>query len=371
MTFSHLSLTCRRAVIPLAALAVLLRVSLPAGTVETYYSRGVFPIIRTVFDALLGWVPIPLFYAFWLIVIYRIATGFLKIIRGYRAARRELSVRGAVAGATVEVLVQWSTGILLLITIFLLGWGLNYGRHPVDEVLTITRYSPTLAELRGFVHTEAEELATLRATFTEDTSALTAALFPADLEAAVRPHLVAALVAHGYPAPGRPNVRQLRPRGVLLRWGTSGVYWPWAFEANMDAGLHPLQKPSVMAHELAHAYGFGDEGTCNFWAWLAGTQAQDPSLAYAYRLTYWRRMAGKLRRAEPDAYALWRKDSLAPGIRNDLAAIYATAALYPTLAPALRDQTYNAYLKVQGVEEGLLSYGTVIELVEGYRRRPR
>ena len=231
------------------------------------------------------------------------------------------------------------------------------------------RYSPTLDELRTFVHDEAAALATLRRSISNDTLALTANDFPEDLEATVRPLIAAALTAEGYPAPGRPRARSLYPRGILLHFSTSGVYWPWAGEGNIDAGLHVLQKPSVIAHELGHAYGFGDEGTCSFWAWLAGNQTTDPLLAYAYRLDYWRRLAGKLRQAEPEAYWAWRKDRLAPGIRNDLQAIYDNQALYRDIAPVIRDVTYDAYLRAQGVHDGMLNYGTVIELVEGYRRR--
>lgn len=154
-----------------------------------------------------------------------------------------------------------------------------------------------------------------------------------------------------------------------MRLGTAGVYWPWAAQGNYDAGLHPLQQPAVLAHELAHAYGFGDEGTCSFWAWLAAAEASDPLLRYTLELAYWRQIAGLLRYADPEGYLRWRQENLDPGIRNDLEAIYANGALYEDIAPALRDATYTAYLKAQGIHEGLLNYGRVVRLVEGYRKR--
>jgi len=191
----------------------------------------------------------------------------------------------------------------MLVTIFLLGWGFNYGRLPVEQGIGFNTYQPTLDELRTRVYDGATELSNLRHKVTSDTAALTAVDLPADLEGAVRPLLAEALLKHDYPAPGRPRGRQLKPKGVLLRLSTAGVYWPWAGEGNIDAGLHPLQKPAVMAHE-----------------------------------------------------------------RNDLQAIYDNSELYKDIAPVVRDAAYDTYLKAQGIHEGLLNYGKVVRLVEGYRR---
>lgn len=350
----------RRFVLPLAALLlVVLRLVLPPAAIESAYSRGLFPLLRTVGDALLGWVPFPLFYLFWLGALLVIASWLWRVFRRRGAARwRELGY-GLLRGASL--LVVW----------FLLGWGFNYGRRPVTEVMEFTPYDLSLDELRQRVHGEAAALGELRDRIRVDTHALVAADLVADPEPGVRTALAAALATEGYPTPGRPRARRLYPRGILLRLSTAGVYWPFVAEGHVDAGLHPVQVPSVMAHELAHAYGFGDEGVCSFWAVLAAEHADDPRLRYPLRLGYWRRLAGRLRVAEPEAYWAWRQTDLHPGIRNDLAAIYANAARYEDIAPAVRDATYGAYLRAQGIHDGLLNYGTVIRLVEGERRRRR
>ncbi|MBC6993059.1 DUF3810 family protein [Neolewinella lacunae] len=344
----------------LALLAVLLRVSLPPSLVEAIYSRGLFVLLRTGWDHTLARLPVPLFYVFWLLVLFLAGRALYR----WRQKRRQ-GQGGSWRGAGLGLLQIVS----LLVLVFLLGWGFNYGRETVEERMGFTVYQPTLDELRARVYAEADTLARLRLAVTADTSAIGAAAFSPDLEQEVREMLRLALLRHDYPAPGRPRARQLYPRGLLLHLSTAGVYWPWAGEGNIDAGLHPLQKPPVMAHELAHAYGFGDEGTCTFWAWLAGAESTDPLLAYAFRLDYWRRLAGRLRQAEPEAYWAWREANLLPGIQNDLQSIYDNAAQYQDIAPVLRDVTYDAYLKVQGVQEGMLSYGRVVRMVEGYRRK--
>ncbi|MEM9259240.1 MAG: DUF3810 domain-containing protein [Bacteroidota bacterium] len=345
---------------PLLLASIVLVFRLLAGpvTIERYYSRGLFPLLRVGWDNTIARLPIPLFYVFWLLIL----GGVIWLSRRFLTERRKNEPAWGKLGRR---LVNF---IALLFSAFLLGWGFNYGRQSVETTMGFMPYQPTLSELRTRVRAQAITLGQLRARVTRDTQALSVADFPADLEGSVRPLLREALLDHGYPAPGRPRARRLRPKGVLLHLSTAGVYWPWAGEGNIDAGLHPLQQPSVMAHELAHAYGFGYEGTCTFWAWLAGRHAKDPALAYAFGLGYWRRIAGRLRQAEPEAYWEWRADSLDAGIRNDLQAIYDNAEQYRDIAPVVRDITYDAYLKAQGIHDGLLNYGRVVQLVEGYRK---
>lgn len=342
-------------------ISIGMRVFLPTHFIEEAYSRRLFCLIRPAVDYTVGWLPIPLFYLFWLGVVYLL----FGLVRGWIMGRR----RGATRWRTTKLTgLRVLTILTLLITVFLWVWGFNYGRQPVEQRMGFAVYQPTLEELRSTVYTEAHQLGQLRATISKDTLALTDAVLPQDLEAAVRPLLAATLRAHDYPTPGRPRAWQLLPRGILLRLGTAGVYWPWATQGNIDAGLHPLQKPAVLAHELSHAYGFGDEGTCSFWAQLTADQTDDPGLVYTLRLAYWRQLAGRLRYADPDNYLAWRAAELDAGIRNDLQAIYDNGALYQDIAPALRDATYTAYLHAQGIQEGLLNYGRVVQLVEGYRR---
>lgn len=336
--------------------------------IENYYSRGFFPKFRIIWGGLTSWSPLPLFIVFWIVVLHRSNVFFNA------AMRKGLSLKPKLLLLSRHLFLFWSW----IIIAFFWMWGYNYSRQPVTETLHLsattnrastigfTTYSMTLEELRERVYTEAKLLAELRKEITPDTNFLTRDHFPKDLVTAVQPLLVTALEKHGYPAPGSVRLRQLWPPGILLRWSTSGVYWPWAGEGNIDQGLWHLSKPSVIAHELAHAYGFGDEGSCSFLAYLAGLETSTPALSYAFRLDYWRRIASRLRRADPAGYASFRDGHLDQGIINDLNAIYLNNEKYPDFLPAVRNATYNTYLKAQGIEEGMLNYGTVVRLVEGY-----
>lgn len=349
--------------IALAAISLLIRWTVPDTWIEQGYSRALFPMLRRIWDTLIGsWFPIPLFYVFWGLVLY----AFISWLRKIFTSRRHIGW-GRALGFAATRLVRF---FAWLIVAFFWLWGFNYGRQSVEEVLDFRRYAPDSSALASYVYQEAQALASLRQTFLADSSvAFTHQQLPKDWVRQTRQMLEDALDQEGYPTTGRVLVRQLWPKGVLMRFSTSGVYWPWVGEGNADSGLTALQLPGVVAHEMAHGYGFGDEGICNFWSVLTGFQATDPALEYAFRLDYWRRMASRLRRAQPYKYFAWRQHSLYEGIKTDLAHIYNNNLKYPDLMPRFRTAVYDTYLRAQGVSEGILSYGLVIQLVEGYKRR--
>ncbi|PHI20079.1 hypothetical protein CEQ90_10110 [Lewinellaceae bacterium SD302] len=342
-------------------ISLFLRWITPPESIEQWYSRGIFGWFRWIWDYSLGWSPLPLFFLFWLVVA-------LLIVWWIRHIRRQSGIGQKLLVASRNLLVfgSWLT------VAFLWCWGFNYGRLPVERQLDFTTYEMPLEELIDSVRAGAIEVASARAIYAgEDTTAMQLDRSPAEWESLIRPLVKQALIADGYPVPGRPRGRILAPKGIILRFSASGVYWPWAAEGNVDAGNHPLIKGPILAHELAHAYGFGEEGTCSFWSWRAGNYAEDPLLRYAFQLHYWRELARKWLSVDREGYTKFYHEELAPGIRRDIIAIIENQRLYPDIMPQIRDVAYDAYLKAQGVDDGLLSYRRVVKLVEGYKRKDR
>jgi len=171
-----------------------------------------------------------------------------------------------------------------------------------------------------------------------------------------------------YPTAGTVRGRQLQPKGILLRFSTAGVYFPWTGESNIDAGLHPIQIPFTMAHEFAHGYGFTDEGTCNFLAYLACIQSENKMFQYSGHLSYWRYLASSYRRFDRENYTAYFK-TLPKGIIADLYAIDANSDKYPNILPELRDAAYDTYLKTQGIGEWMKSYSRIVMLVKAWREK--
>ncbi|MEM1216000.1 MAG: DUF3810 family protein [Bacteroidota bacterium] len=337
--------------------ALLIRWVASPEWIERYYSQGFFPLLRLVWDYAVGsWLPVAFVYILILLLLVR----WIRSL--YRWSKRRGRDRWWAALAHVLGFLGW------LVLTFLLLWGFNYGRVPVEDRLGLDWSNLPDTLIAEQVKAEARVLTTLRAKLQRpDSIPLRSDLFPTDQEAQLRQALEDALAYYAYPVVGRVRGRQLVPKGIFLHFSSAGLYLPWTGEGHIDAGLLPLQQAYVLTHELAHGYGFGDEGTCSFWAYLASYYVESPTLVYTIRLGYWRSLAAAWSRQDRAAYLAFRA-TLPPGIRADLEAINANILAYPDWTPVLRDVAYDAYLRSQGITEGLANYSKVIKMVEAWRR---
>ena len=186
------------------------------------------------------------------------------------------------------------------------------------------------------------------------------------LEPMVRRQLVSQLAQMNIHHPGEPRGRQPFWNGFLLRFGAAGIYNPFTGECNIDKGLPNLTKPYTLAHEFCHGYGFGDEGTCSFLAYLALSNSRDTFLKYTAELAFWRELASSYRKSNPSDYKIiW--DKLPSGFQKDIQLIHTTIQQYPEYFEVFRVKAYDQYLKAQGIEEGINNYSKVVTLVLQYR----
>ena len=89
-------------------------------------------------------------------------------------------------------------------------------------------------------------------------------------------------------------------------------------------------------------------------------------IAYAGHLEYCRTVAVNYLMLDPEGYKTFRAQ-LPAGIRADLDAINENLRRYPDIMPRLRYYAYDAYLKSQGIDEGILNYNRVVMLVKAWR----
>jgi len=185
---------------------------------DVVYFRGLFQVLRVGYDYTLGWIPFPMVYVLFFVVV-QVIYQFLKF-KGFRTSQ----------GITAKV---WSlihpilslAGAVIFFFYFL--WGFNYQQPTLASQLELPTVQPDTLELYSEASLLLEEMTQI-------------------------------------PTVGRVRVRELRPSGILLRISTAGVYIPFVCEGHIDAGLHATQYPFTMAHEMSHGYGIADEGTCNF-----------------------------------------------------------------------------------------------------------
>jgi Protein of unknown function (DUF3810) len=195
-------------------------------------------------------------------------------------------------------------------------------------------------------------------------SPLSNAQLPNDFENLIRREVTRFLESKGFSAGGRLRGRNISPDGILNRFGISGIYMPYIGEANIDAGLHDLEKPYDLAHEMAHGYGWTEEATANFIAYLTCIQSDNAFVRYSGLLNHFRYVASNFKRVNNEGYKNFR-DKLPEGIKADLDAINERQKKYPSWFET--DWLNDYFLRSQGVKDGIASYSRVVVLVYSWR----
>ena len=334
----------RIALVAVAAAAALL--PLDPTIVERWYSTGIYVRIQRVLTPISNLLPVA-----WLDIISIAAVVGLGWVwwRTLRTAGEPVwrRVRRAALTTTTILVVAYIT--------FLTLWGLNYRRVAMPHRLALQDHSPST---RDVVNLGREAIARLNSAhagahntgWAEDAwrnESMRRAFADVQRQLADGPLSV----------PGRLKSTLF---GIFFRWSAvDGMVNPFGLEVLANPDLLPFERPFVAAHEWAHLAGFADEAEANFVGWLTTLRADSASQYSGWLYLYWQ-IAGEL---PPDDRRLLARD-LQAGPRADVAAI--AARLRRGDLPLLRRATwmvYDSYLKANRVEEGVRSYGAVVDLI--------
>jgi hypothetical protein len=332
--------------------------------VERGYSRGIFIGIRWLWDYTLGLSPFPLLYIFLAVAVVWDAWMIFRFLSRPKP-RLPSSVWTKIRQAGLLV-ASWAG---MLVFFFYVLWGLNYNRLRLEKQLNLDVVPLDLVGIKAEAAWTVRLLAETRALVPGATSAaLTPAAVPPDLEAILRKSLSITLKDAGYPSPGRVRIRPLWPGGLIMRFSSTGFYFPYFGEGYIAGNLMPSEKPFVTAHEMVHAFGITDEGGANLLGFLACQSAPSPIVRYSGLLSYWSYVYSDLVRAS-------RKDaeriaaSLPEGVRADIRAAQENWDRYRGPLRKVARGVYERYLKSQGVEEGIKSYDRFVALLAAWKRR--
>lgn len=334
--------------------AAIAAVPWPGWVIETWYSRTVFPVIQRGVTSLSNLVSVAL------IDVALVLTAVCLVTIGIRCARAVRS-RGwfSALWESTRRIVRVAAVLALL---FLLAWGLNYRRVPLELTLG---GAPGIPPSPDAVVALAREAARAAGDMRE--AAQTHAAGFADLAVRLEPAFRLALQRLGQPplwVAGRPKHSPvLTP--FFTAAGVTGMVNPVALESIVHPALLPFERPMVLAHEWAHLAGFADEADASAVAWLACVLG-DPGLAYSAHVSVVLESATVL----PDGEWPVIRATLDPGVVADIRAL---ATRLTRQQPVVRDtalKVYDGYLKSNRVEDGVRSYSRMLRVLAtpGMRR---
>ncbi len=299
---------------------------------ESLYGRGLYPIIRTVFDYSLGLLPFPVVYLFPLLLIFIILRPFFHRRDWKSRLRSYLNFFG------------W------MIVLFYLLWGYNYARPDLSQRLAQEPVIVTDSMLLAFGGSTIARLNKIR------TGQLMSGQDKQQIfENHLRQIVGTSLEHYNIHLYSPSRVRYMQPAGVLRKFGISGIYFPFTGEALLEKAHPQPEKIFITAHELAHSFGVTDEGEANLVAYIACIRSDQQLVQYAGHLAMWEYLQIVYRRKKlTEGIAL--QEVLSPLVKADLETLRAERRKYKEWVPELGDVVNDTYLKAQGIKEGTDAY---------------
>ena len=305
---------------------------------EAYYYSRFYVSFRQVFELLFSSIKFPLIYIWIGVLFFVVVFVFVRfLIKRTWSFAKSILFLGSIC--------------LFHFSLFYILWGINYSRKSLISRLNLKgEYN----ECKFYFELDSlkARLIGLRSNITE---------FPKlneyndslkfELEPLVHSTFDEFNIGKALPL----SCKFIHPKGFLFFWGASGVYWPFVGEAYVDAGLHSIQMPYTMAHEMSHVMGWTDEGECNLLAYMICKKSNKLIYQYSAEIALLRYMLFDLSVMDFPYYKLFRA-SLPNLIQSDLDEINININSYPEFLPWLRNYVYDIFLKSNGITEGSRSY---------------
>ena len=349
----------------LPAGAVLLWISRSASGWADWYAQTVYLPLSSLLSGITDLVPFSL--AELLIVAGGGTALFLTARSLWRAVKYPLQ-RRRLLGATA---LNLGTAASIIFFLFVLLCGINYSRTPFSEKSGLTVRPSSAEELSALCQELIQEANRLRADLPEDENGVFC-LSQSIRQTGELCRQAFLALAEEYPALEGGTVPH--PKPILLSrlfscTNITGVYVPLTMEANVNVDIPDAELPATMCHELSHLRGYMREDEANFIAYLACRQAPSAELRYSgvrFALVY---AMNSLYASDREACTLLR-EQYSPGLERDMVYSAWYWSRFDGIVAAASTQINDAYLKANRQDEGVKSYGRMVDLLlADYRDR--
>jgi hypothetical protein len=326
---------------------VLAVLPLPPWMIDQFYSRQAYPVIQYVVTSISNLVPLAV------LDLLVVLLGFLLIRWLLRLG--SVAKKDGVVDAIWDVTRRVIRAASIVAILFLLMWGLNYRRIPLEDSLKPSALPPSADELQSAVL---------------DANALASRVRPT-VAASAEPRYEDIVRRLG--GPFNDALRQLnrtplevtgRPKYSLILTpyftaaGIDGMINPLALESIVHPDLLPFERPFVLAHEWSHLAGAADEAEASAIGWLACMRG-DAALNYSASLYLINEAGSALPRSRWQSLAV----RLDPAVRGDLDAIAKRVQRQQPAVQRTASRVYDSYLKANRVDDGVASYSRALTLI--------
>ena len=331
----------------LVTAAVLAVAPVPTWMIEQFYSRDFYSFEQGLVTSMSNAIPLAVLDLLLLVLLVIIVRWLVRFVNVWRE-------HGPV-DAVWEIFRRVVRTASIVAIFFLLMWGLNYRRIPLENALGILGPPPTaddlqnaIVEANGLAARERPLITSMGEGGYEDLVRRLRLPFDAALKQLNRPPLEVS---------GRPKY-SLILTPYFTAAGIDGMINPLALESIVHPDLLPVERPFVLAHEWSHLAGAADEAEASAIGWFACMKGE-PVLAYSASLYLIGEAGSNLPADRWRALAV----KLDPGVKADLDAIAARVARRRPAVERTASAVYDSYLKANRVDDGVASYSRALTLI--------
>ena len=150
---------------------------------------------------------------------------------------------------------------------------------------------------------------------------------------------------------------------LMSRMEITGIFWPFTMEANVNVDATRYSVPATMSHELAHLRGFMREDEANFIAYLACKQSESLEFQYSGIMLALSYASNQLYQQDEVLYQQV-VDTYDTGMLADLREeYYYWKQFEDTVISTVSNAVNNNYLKANNQNDGVKSYGRMVDLL--------
>lgn len=172
-----------------------------------------------------------------------------------------------------------------------------------------------------------------------------------------------------------PNPKGFTFSGFFSQQKMMGYYFPFSMEANYNTKMYVTNMPSTICHELSHVKGFIQEDEANFISYLACIGSEDIFFQYSGYLSVLYYLDNDYYEAIDENKAIYKSQvRISSQVRADKVfltpqaweEVEKKAVVSTKTVSKVSEKIVETNLTLNGVTDGTVSYGRVVELLLEY-----
>ena len=246
---------------------------------------------------------------------------------------------------------------------FIILWGLNYSRLPFASVAGLEIRPTSVNELAKMSENLITKTNDLRTMLEEDSRGVML-LAKGKPEALKRAYIGYVQASKVYPELGGSfgNPKPIFLSEFMSYTGITGVYFPYTAEANVNMKNNSSMLPSTISHEMAHQRGYAREDEANYIAYVTCKVHPDHDFQYSGYLLAIIHSMNALNSYDRESYTRL-SSKYSDGVMRDLRDINEFWQKYEGPVEKISNSINNAYLKSNMQNDGVYSYGRMVDLL--------